>query len=189
MPTFTVHSKDSAPQDSHQVLEKVQSNYGFIPNLLGVLAEAPVAAEAYLNLIDLCRQSSLTPTERHIVWFAVNYEHDCTYCMAAHTVVAESENVAVEVIEETRNGIPYRDGRLQELREFTQTVVVERGNVSPERVERFLAAGFTKQNVLEVITAITSKILSNYVNHIAKTPLDEAFSACAWKKPGDVSVA
>ncbi len=188
MPTFTVHTLDSAPEDSRAVLKKVQSNYGFVPNLLGVLAEAPVAAEAYLNLIDLCRQSSLTPTERHVVWFAVNYEHDCTYCMAAHTVVAESENVAEEIIESTRNGTPYNDERLQELREFTQSVVVERGDVLPEQVERFLAAGFTKQNVLEVITAITSKILSNYTNHIAKTPLDEAFSACVWKKPSEASV-
>jgi len=182
MPTFTVHTQDSAPEDAHEVLKKVQSNFGFIPNLLGVLAEAPVAAEAYLNLIDLCRRSSLTPTERHVVWFAVNYEHECTYCMAAHTVVANREDIAEEVIEATRNGSPYNDDRLQTLREFTQSVVVERGKVSPQQTEQFLAAGFTKRNILEIIMAVASKILSNYTNHIAETPLDEEFSSCTWKK-------
>lgn len=183
MPTFTVHTQDSAPEAAREVLEKTQSSFGFIPNLIGVLAEAPVAAEAYLGLIDLCRRSSLTPTERHIVWFAVNYEHECEYCMAAHTIDANMEEIDEGVIEATRNGTAFQDERLQALREFTKSVVVERGLVSPQQVERFLDAGFTKQNVLEIITAIASKILSNYTNHIAKTPLDEAFSACAWKKP------
>ncbi len=184
MSTFTVHTLESAPDDAHEILGQVQDSYGFIPNLLGVLAEAPVAAEAYVRLIDLTRRSSLTPEERHVVWFAVNYEHDCTYCMAAHTAVATSEQIAPDVIEATRNGTPYDDERLQVLREFTQSVVVERGNVSPQQVEQFLAAGFTKRNVLEILVAITSKVLSNYTNHIAETPLDEAFSACAWNKPG-----
>ena len=184
MPSFAVHTQESAPEDAREVLQKVQSNYGFIPNLLGVLAEAPVAVEAYLSLIDLCRRSSLTPTERHVVWFAVNYEHECTYCMAAHTAVANSEHIAEEVIEATRRGSPYSDQRLQALREFTQSVVVERGNVSPQQVEEFLAMGFTQRNVLEILVTISSKVLSNYANHIAKTPLDEAFSSCAWKKAG-----
>ncbi len=182
MSTFTVHTEESAADDARDVLEKVRKSYGFIPNLLGVLAEAPVAAEAYLNLIDLCRRSSLTPTERHVVWFAINDEHECEYCMAAHTVVANSEDVAEDVIEAARNGTAYRDERLQLLREFTRSVVVERGRVSRQEVGQFLAAGFTKQNVLEVLVAISAKVLSNYTNHIAETPLDEAFSACAWKK-------
>ncbi len=187
MTTFTVHTHDTAPEDAREVLKKVESNYGFIPNLLGVLAEAPVAAEAYLSLIDLCRRSSLTPTERHVVWFAINYEHECNYCMAAHTALANMEDIADDVVEATRNGAPYSDQRLQELREFTQEVVLERGVVSPRRVEQFIAAGYTKRNVLELLTAVASKVLSNYANHIAKTPLDEAFSACAWKKPSEVS--
>ena len=183
MPTFTVHTSETVPDDSREVLEKVQSNYGFVPNLLGVLAEAPVAAEAYLSLIALCRQSSFTPTERHVVWFAINYEHECNYCMAAHSAIAQMEDIAEDVIEATRNGNPYDDSRLQTLREFTRHVVVDRGEVSPQQVDQFLAAGFTKRNVLEIIVAISSKVLSNYTNHIAETPLDEEFSACAWKKP------
>jgi len=183
MPSFTVHTHDTVSEDGREVLKTVQNNYGFIPNLLGVLAEAPVAAEAYLSLIDLCRRSSMTPTERHVAWFAVNYEHECQYCMAAHTVVANMEEIPDDIIDATRNGTPYSDERLQILREFTQAVVLNRGNVSPEQVEQFLAAGFPQRNVLEVILAITSKVLSNYTNHIAETPLDDQFAACAWKRP------
>jgi len=184
MATFVVHTRDSAPDDAREVLDKIENIYGFIPNLLGILAEAPVSAEAYLTLIDLCRRSSMTPTERHVVWFAVNYQHDCRYCMAAHTALAKREEIAEDVIEATRNGTRYGDERLQVLREFTQDVVVRRGEISPDDVDPFLAAGYTKRHVLEIVTAIAAKVLSNYTNHIAKTSLDEAFSACAWEKPG-----
>ncbi|QDT41928.1 hypothetical protein Pan241w_20080 [Gimesia alba] len=186
MTTFSVHTQDSAPEDAHEVLKKARNNFGFIPNLLGVLAEAPVAAEAYLSMIDLCRRSSMTPTERHVTWFAVNDVHECQYCMAAHTAVARLEEIPEAVIEAARNGTTYHDERLQILREFTQNVVNQRGVIPPEAVTQFLDAGFTQKHVLEIIVFVSTKVLSNYTNHIAGTPLDQEFSACEWKKPNEV---
>ncbi len=182
MATFTVHTKETVSEEGQDILAKVEENYGFIPNLLGVLVEAPIAAEAYFHLIQGLYRSSLTPTERHVVWFAINYEHECEYCMAAHTAIAKMEEIPEEVIEATRNGSVYSDNRLEHLRKFTQSIVVNRGEISTEEVDQFLEQDFTKQNVLEIVTAVASKVLSNYTNHIAKTPLDEAFAACAWKK-------
>jgi len=36
--------------------------------------------------------------------------------------------------------------------------------------------------VLEVILGLSQKVISNYVNHVAKTPLDEMFQPFAWSK-------
>ena len=58
-----------------------------------------------------------------------------------------------------------------------------RGLVERQDIDAFLKAGFTKANVLDVINGVTLKTLSNYVNHIAETPLDEAFQAMSWSKP------
>jgi hypothetical protein len=38
--------------------------------------------------------------------------------------------------------------------------------------------------VLEVILGVAMKTISNYSNHIAETPLDEAFAGAAWKPGG-----
>ena len=70
MTKFTIHDKDSAPLASQPLLAGVQQNLGFVPNLFGVLAEAPVAAEAYGSLTEIFSRSSFTATERHVVWFA-----------------------------------------------------------------------------------------------------------------------
>lgn len=60
MPHFTVHSIDSAPEGAKDVLRTVRQEYGFVPNLLGVMAEAPSAPEAYLELTNLFQSTSLS---------------------------------------------------------------------------------------------------------------------------------
>ena len=183
MTTFTIHTPESAPAESKAQLESAQRNYGQIPNLYGVLAEAPIAVEAYDKLGSLAMRASFTPTERHVVWFTINAYHDCYYCMAAHTLLAKGEKVPEEVIETARAVGAYEDPKLEALRAFTLKLVENRGRTSPEDREAFLAAGFTKQNVLEIVVIIAHKVLSNYTNHIVDTPVDDAFKQFTWTKP------
>ena len=47
MTTFTIHTVESAPAEVKEVLETVEKdNNGYIPNLIGLLANAPTALEA-----------------------------------------------------------------------------------------------------------------------------------------------
>ncbi len=183
MTTFTIHTADSAPAESKEQLETTQKRKGLIPNLYGVLAEAPIALEAYETLANLLMRSSFTPTERHVVWFTINAYHDCHYCMAAHTRLAKGEKVPEDVIETARAVGSYEDPKLEALRVFTLNLVENRGWASPEGLEAFLGAGFTKQNVLEIVVVIAHKVLSNYTNHIVDTPVDDAFKRFTWTKP------
>lgn len=183
MMTFTIHTANSAPAESKDQLEGAQQRLGQIPNLYGVLAEAPIAVEAYDSLSSLLMRSSFTPTERHVVWFTINAYHDCHYCMAAHTFLAKAEKVPEDVIETARAVRSYEDPKLEALRVFTLNLVENRGWASPEALEAFLAAGFTKQNVLEIVVVIAHKVLSNYTNHIVETPVDDMFKRFAWTKP------
>ncbi len=142
MTTFTIHTPDSAPTESKEQLEITQQRKGLIPNLYGVLAEAPIAVEAYEMLASLLMRASFTPTERHVVWFTINAYHDCHYCMAAHTLLAKGEKVPEDVIETARAVGSYQDPKLEALRAFTLKLVENRGRTSPEDREAFLAAGF-----------------------------------------------
>ena len=85
-----------------------------------------------------------------------------------------------EVVLAIRNDEPIADSRLEALRKFTTAVVDTRGWVSDADIDAFLAAGFSKAQILDVILGISFKTLSNYTNHIADTPLDDAFAAEAW---------
>ena len=183
MTTFTIHTPESAPAESKEQLESAQQRFGLIPNLYGMLAEAPIAVDAYDFLGSSLMKSSFTPTERHVVWFTINAYHDCRYCMAAHTFLAKGEKVAADVIETARAVRSYEDPKLEALRVFTLNLVENRGWTSPEDLETFLAAGFTKQNVLEIVVIIAHKVISNYTNHLAETPVDAVFKAFTWERP------
>jgi alkylhydroperoxidase family enzyme len=69
------------------------------------------------------------------------------------------------------------------LAAFSRAVVEQRGWVSEAEQEAFLAAGFTPRQLLDVVAIAALKTLSNYVNHLAHTPLDPAFEAHRWTKP------
>lgn len=181
--TFSLHNIESAPAESKDQLKSIQQRYGRIANLFGVLAEAPIAVEAYDTLGNLLMKSSFTPTERHVAWFTINAYHDCHYCMAAHTFLAKGEKVSEEVIETARAVDSYDDPKLEALRVFTLNLVENRGWTSVEDLEAFITAGFTKQNIFEIIVVIAHKVLSNYTNHIVNTPVDDDFKQFTWQKP------
>ena len=183
MAEFQIHTTETASDEAQEVLQRTKAKYGRIPNLIGGLAEAPIAAEAYLSLSDLVGRSSFTPTERHVVWFTINAYHDCTYCMAAHTAIAAAEKIDSDVVDTARAVGHYDDPHLEALRKFTLQMTENRGWVDPSDVDQFLAAGFTRQQVLEIVTFIAHKVMSNYSNHLLQTPLDAAFKPNAWSKP------
>ena len=71
------------------------------------------------------------------------------------------------------------DTKLAALRQFTLSVVRQRGQVSAEAQSEFFAAGYSNQQVLEIILVLAQKVMSNYVNHVADTPLDAPFQQFA----------
>ncbi len=184
MTKFIVHTKTTAPEQAVPVLEAAEQAYGFIPNLLGVMANSPATVDGYRTLMGIFEKSSFTPTEQQIVLLAVSRYNECVYCVAAHTVIADMQKVPQDVTDAIRNDRPIADKRLEALRHFTTKVVDQRGWISQEDQQAFIDAGFTRQQVLEVILGVSIKTLSNYVNHAVEIPLDDAFSARAWK-PGN----
>lgn len=183
MTQFKIHTLDTAPAASKPLLDKSIKAFGSVPGLYGVLAEAPKALEAYQALAAFFQDTSLTTNEQHVVWLTINYENDCGYCVPAHTGLAKLDAVPDDIIEALRNGTPISDPKLEALRTFTVQVVQKRGWVTDDDVLTFLAAGYTQQQILEVILGVAHKVISNYTNHIANTPVDAVFKKFAWEKP------
>jgi alkylhydroperoxidase family enzyme len=71
---------------------------------------------------------------------------------------------------------PLAEGRLEALREFTRTLVEERGWAKDEAVNKFIATGFTKAQVFEVVMGIALKTLTNYSNHLADAQPNPEFT-------------
>lgn len=176
MHKFTVHTIDSAPQGAVKLLKESQAVFGMIPNLHGVMAEAPTVLDAYKKLHGLALATSFNNEEKTVIWQTINVEHQCHYCVPAHSAIARSMNVAQEVDNAIRDKTLLPNEKLNALRLFTLSVIRNRGKVTQD-MDDFLQAGYNKQQALEVILFVSQKVMSNYINHFADTPVDEAFKA------------
>ena len=177
---FTTYTIDNAPEASKPILETAKSKLGFVPNLMATMAESHVLVESYLTLMGIFDKSELSETERQIILMTNNRLNGCTYCMAAHTAASKAGGVEDDVISALRAGTQIDDPKLEALRTFAIIINESRGWATDQQVEDFLAAGYTKQNVLEVIVGTSLKVLSNYTTHLVHPPLDPMFSAVAW---------
>jgi len=65
--TFEIHTKETAPKDSKHLLDNSQKAFGMIPNTHGVLAEAPMALEAYQLLDEFSQRNSFNAAELTVV--------------------------------------------------------------------------------------------------------------------------
>lgn len=184
MSAYTLHDQTTAPAESQPLLQNSVNAFGMIPNLHAVMAEAPGLLEGYQQLHQLFIDSSFDADELTVVWQTINVEHECHYCVPAHTAIAKSMEVDDAITEALRNETPLPSDKLEALRTFTLAMVRSRGNVDGSAVNDFLAAGYTQRQVLEVVLGLAQKVMSNYTNHLAETPVDEPFKAFEWHKAG-----
>ncbi|MAG76457.1 MAG: carboxymuconolactone decarboxylase [Colwelliaceae bacterium] len=182
MSNFVFNTIESAPSASKPLLESAEKQLGAVPGLYAAMSESPETLKAYFQIHALFEASSFDAEELTVVWQTINVEHECTYCVPAHTAIAHSMKVDSVLIEALREGQPMTTPKLQALRDFTLAMVRQRGNVTDEQLEAFFAAGYGQQQVMEVILGLSQKVISNYVNHVAKTPVDPMFKDFAWNK-------
>ncbi|MGB1220574.1 MAG: carboxymuconolactone decarboxylase family protein [Alcanivoracaceae bacterium] len=160
------------PDSERDLLAQVKDDFGFIPNLERVLAQAPAALRGYVALWDLISATSLTPLQQQLVCQQINRLHDCHYCMAHHDVLLRQAGADANTRQALLEDKPLADASLEALRAFTVALVETRGVVSPDQQQDFLAAGYSAQQMLDIILVLACKVISNYSNHLAHTPLE-----------------
>lgn len=183
MSLFNLHTLQTAPEGSRDEISTTEERFGFLPNIYGVMAESPAVIKAYNALGNLLGTTSFSPAEQQLMLLTISAVNCCEYCVAAHTMGGMRAELDGDIINAVRDGATIGDSKLAALSNFTRSVVEKRGNVATREVEAFMAAGYQKDQVLEVVMATALKTISNYINHFAQTPLDNAFSKAAWHAP------
>jgi uncharacterized peroxidase-related enzyme len=180
--SFKIHSKQTAPSESVPVLEGLEKHIGFIPNLIGVLAESPMAITSVAAVNQAIEQSALSPVEQRVVTITTSVENSCSYCVPAQSTMAKMAEMPDEILEQIRSGESLSDKKLEALHVFTLKLITNKGWVPENDLQAFVDAGYTTGQVLEVITLVSLMNLTNYVGHISSLPLDNAFLPQQWNK-------
>ncbi|MGQ0527999.1 MAG: carboxymuconolactone decarboxylase family protein [Alphaproteobacteria bacterium] len=181
MPQFKIHDLSSAPADSKKDLEAVNAKFGFIPNIFGIMAEAPAALKAYPAFAGAFEQSSFSPAEREIVAIATGTSNGCSFCTAVHSTIARRKlKVDDGTVDALRNQTDLPDAKQNALAKFTKAIAAKRGAVSDEDTATFKKAGYSDAQVLELVVGVALNTFTNYINNVARTPMNEEFKAEDW---------
>jgi AhpD family alkylhydroperoxidase len=162
-----------APAASQPFVEKSLANNGFLPNLIGVLANAPVALETYMTVGAINARASLSLLEREVVQLTAASVHGCDFCLAGHAAIAlKKAGQTPETVRALQAGKPTGDARIDAIAAFTQAVIASRGAVREAEYQAFLSEGYGPQQALEVILGVSLATLCNFANSLAGTPVN-----------------
>jgi AhpD family alkylhydroperoxidase len=178
---FQVHTKETASVDGGQALVRLQSAIGVIPNLAATMAESPALLNGFLDLRERFAHTGFTGAEIQVLSLVSAYENKCGWCVAFHTAMALKEGVSRASVDLLREGKTPTEPRFAALSEYARAMVRERGNVENDVLRNFVDAGFSKQQVLDVVRAMAFSLMANYAAHVADPPLDAFLEAHAWK--------
>lgn len=174
-------TQSDADQTVEAALTTAKARTGMIPNMYARMANVPGLLDTYLFGYDRFRKgSSFTKTEQEVVLLTISRANGCTYCVAAHSALADMAGAPAEVIDAIRDGKPVEDERLGALTRFTLAMVETRGLPSADALDDFLDGGFSETDVLQIVLAIAVKTISNYTNHLFHTPVDDIFAYRSW---------
>jgi uncharacterized peroxidase-related enzyme len=181
MSRLPLRTIDDVEQGAKPFLEAAEKRIGFLPNLLRVLANSPVAQETYLTVSGINARSSLSLAEREVVQITAAATNGCGFCVAGHTAVAYKQAGLDEAtVEALRNLGHVPNERLEEVARFTKAVIATRGRVADAELEAFKAAGFTDQAALEVVLGVSLATLCNFANNLAGPPLNAQLEPYRW---------
>lgn len=182
MSRLPLRTIEDAPDEARSRLQNAEKSNGFLPNLVRLLANAPVALETYQTVSGINARSGLTLPEREAVQITAAATHGCGFCVAGHTAIAYKQAGLTEsIVEALRSGAHIPDRRLDAVAEFTRAVIRSRGRVEDRELDAFRAAGFTEANALEVVLGVSLATLCNFANNLGQPPLNDQLAPYAWK--------
>ncbi|MFE4662982.1 carboxymuconolactone decarboxylase family protein [Streptomyces hydrogenans] len=119
-------------------------------------AQAPQVLDAFFTLSGIFESTTLDPHSRETVILTVATRNQCHLCTDIH----EAKYAALDPAPSAE--------RLDAVRAFTLQVLASSGAVSDAELAAFEAAGYTRQNALEVVLGIGTYTLSTFANRLTR---------------------
>jgi AhpD family alkylhydroperoxidase len=170
MTRITVPTRDTVSPANQAMFDALQGQLGFVPNLYATFALSDNALGTYLALQSA--KSSINAKAREVVNLVVSQFNDCRYCLAAHTMLGKMNGFTDSQILELRTGTASFDAKLDALARLTRALVANRGHADAAAMDVFFTAGWTQENLVDVIMTIGDKIISNYLHAATQIPVD-----------------
>ena len=181
MQRFPVYTLDSAPNASKSALRDAQARFGMIPNLAATMATSPVLIQSFIGIFDKVHGGNFTEPQIQTVLLTDAVTNASAWAVALHTALGLQAGLDPADVEAMRAGRSPSDKKLGALSTLARTLIEKRGRLDDQEIESFLAAGFGKDLLLEVITIVAASTITNYTGNVTNPPLEAMLQQHAWK--------
>ena len=170
MRTFTVPTREEVSPANQVLFDALGKKLGKVPNLYATIAYSEHALATYLALQSA--KTSLNAKEREVINLVVSQVNGCEYCLAAHTYIGKLTGFTDEQILGIRGGSASFDSKLNALAALVKSFVENKSKPAVPAVDQFFNAGYTNENLVDVIVGIGDKMITNYLHGVTKIPVD-----------------
>jgi uncharacterized peroxidase-related enzyme len=147
-----------------EMLDGVQKMLGSTPNLFTTFANAPAALQAYLGMVSSLGGGVLDKKLREQLAVSVAAWNGCNYCASAHVFLGGKAGVEREEL--------VANSKTQAALNFARALSETRGKVSDDTFATVRAAGFSDEEIIEIVAHVAMNTFTNFFNNAAKTEID-----------------
>ncbi len=162
---------DTASGKAKELLEGVKKAMGAEINIFGAFANAPAALEGYLNLNGALGKGVLSPKLREQLALVTAGYNGCNYCASAHTYLGGKAGIDEAELTSNLEGRS-SDGKTQAALTFATSLIEKRGRVSEAEVKAVRSAGFSDEEIIEILAHVALNSFTNYFNEAFQTEID-----------------
>lgn len=154
------------------LLAAVQARLGVTPNMTKAMANSPALLKGYLDLSGALSTGVLPVATREQIALAVAQDNECSYCLSAHSYLAEHvAQLSTDDIAAARKSHA-TDPKTAAVLVFATAVNGSRGSVGPHGLDTVRAAGATDEEIAETIGHVALNVLTNFFNKAADVDID-----------------
>jgi uncharacterized peroxidase-related enzyme len=161
----------TATGETKKLLAEVEARAGNSPNVVRTIANSAVALRGFLALDNVLAEGTLDIRLRAQIGLAVAEANTCQYCIGAYTRAARHLGLDDETIRLAREATS-QDPKVAVALKFARTVAEYRGDLTDDEFDRVRRAGYSNDEIAEVLANVVLCVYANYFNTVAGTEID-----------------
>ncbi len=171
MPHVAPVNVDTATGLQKDLFNQIQGLFGMVPNMFKTIGASPAALQAMFGFFGALSQGKLGPKLGEQIAVLVADINRCEYCLAAHTVIGGMVGVDANTMAQAQAG-KSADAKTQAALDFAAKLVRNRAQVSAQDVQTVRNAGFSDEEVAEILAHVALNVFTNYTNVAFDVALD-----------------
>ena len=153
------------------LLDQITAAFGATPGMFRAVANSPAALDMMWSAFGALSHGTLGSKLGEQVAVMVADRNACEYCLAAHTMLGKNAGVSADDMRRAQAG-QSDDPKTAAALRFAAKVVADRAQVTDGDVEALREAGFTDEQVVELLAHVALNVFTNYVNVAFDVPID-----------------